>query len=176
MKWVVAEFCCLFSTTFLTFQYTSLQKLASFWCAETHAGIHNYLRLSSHEMILKCSKGHTRSLRPGLGKTRIFASPTCLVAEAAVAERGNWCDWILAISFNTVRLMFLDPWMSRWKINGFILHEFFEGSRYSKNISRYVAWVELCAASLGLVSCRDEVASEPYEPSDSNWQDGCTRK
>lgn len=110
---MVAKFCCLFSTTFLTFHYTSLQQLASFWCAETHAGIHNYLRLSSHEMILKCSKGHTRSLRPGLGKTGIFASPTCLVAEAAVAERGNWCDWILAISFNTVRLMFLDPWMSR---------------------------------------------------------------
>lgn len=64
-------------------------------------------------MILKCSKGHTRSLRPGLGKTRVFVSPTCLVAEAAAAERGNWCDWILAISFNTVRLMFLDPWMSR---------------------------------------------------------------
>lgn len=64
-----------------------------------------------------------------------------------------------------------------WKINGFIFHEFFEGSRYSKNISRYVAWVELFAASLGLVSCRDEVASEPYEPSDSKmtgWES--TRK
>ena len=65
---MVAQLYCPFSITFLTFQYTSLQKIASFWCAETHVGIHNYLRLSSHDMILKCSKGHTRSLRPGLGK------------------------------------------------------------------------------------------------------------